>query len=120
MNLEFTEAESSSILEKEVKDTYYQNGETYIELQYPISQFIENGELSLSKQIIYLHKPYALESSSSIPCQLFYDFTPKNNIPLIPIDAPDAEILYNKAMRIIEEKFAKLEKRISNLENYNR
>lgn len=120
MNLEFTEAESSSILEKEVKDTYYQNGETYIELQYPISQFIENGELNLSKQIIYLHKPYALESSSSIPCQLFYDFTPKNNIPLIPIDAPDAEIIYNKAMRIIEEKFAKLEKRISNLENYNR
>lgn len=117
VNFQFTEAESYSVLEKEVKNVYFKDGETYIELEYPLSDHIEKGEFTLTKQVIYLHKPYALESNDSLRCQLVYDFTTKSQIPLLAADNPDGHVVYNRAMEIIENKFTQLEKRLQDLED---
>jgi len=46
-----------------------------------------------------------------------FDFSPVNGIPLLPPNSIDPHATYNEAIKIIEDKFSKLEERMLNLEN---
>ena len=119
VDLQFEESPEQSILERQI--TYVENkeGATSLGILYPIPQIVEEGELTLRKQILLLDKPYAGESIDGKICEMTFDFSPLNGIPLLPPASLDPHATFNEAIRVIEQKFLDLEKRISNLENRN-
>ena len=119
VDLQFEESSEQSILERQI--TYVENkeGSTSLGILYPIPQIVEEGELTLRKQILLLDKPYAGESIDGKICEMTFDFSPLNGIPLLPPASLDPHATFNEAIRVIEQKFLDLEKRISNLENRN-
>ena len=119
VDLQFEESPEQSILERQI--TYVENkeGSTSLGILYPIPQIVEEGELTLRKQILLLDKPYAGESIDGKICEMTFDFSPLNGIPLLPPASLDPHATFNEAIRVIEQKFLDLEKRISNLENRN-
>ena len=119
VDLQFEESPEQSILERQI--TYVENkeGSTSLGILYPIPQIVEEGELTLRKQILLLDKPYAGESIYGKICEMPFDFSPLNGIPLLPPASLDPHATFNEAIRVIEQKFLDLEKRISNLENRN-
>jgi len=119
VNVIFDESFSSSIIERDVADVNVTENETHISLHYPLLAEIEKGELSLSKQVISLDKPYAYDSFESETCHITFDFSPINGIPLMPPNSLDPQATYNEAIRIIENKLRNMESRIVDLENKN-
>ena len=119
VDLQFEESPEQSILERQI--TYVENkeGSTSLGILYPIPQIVEEGELTLREQILLLDKPYAGESIDGKICEMTFDFSPLNGIPLLPPASLDPHATFNEAIRVIEQKFLDLEKRISNLENRN-
>ena len=119
VDLQFEESPEQSILERQI--TYVENkeGSTSLGILYPIPQIVEEGELTLRKQILLLDKPYAGESIDGKICEMTFDFSPLNGIPLLPPASLDPHATFNEAIRVIEQKYLDLEKRISNLENRN-
>ena len=119
VDLQFEESPEQSILERQI--TYVENkeGSSSLGILYPIPQIVEEGELTLRKQILLLDKPYAGESIDGKICEMTFDFSPLNGIPLLPPASLDPHATFNEAIRVIEQKFLDLEKRISNLENRN-
>ena len=119
VDLQFEESPEQSILERQI--TYVENkeGSTSLGILYPIPQIVEEGELTLRNQILLLDKPYAGESIDGKICEMTFDFSPLNGIPLLPPASLDPHATFNEAIRVIEQKFLDLEKRISNLENRN-
>jgi len=119
VDVEYDEAESSSVLEKDVKKATFSDGKTQIELQYPIPDTVTEGLLSLKKQVIILNKKYGMPSVENVPCELSFDFSPIAKIPLLSHESLNPYAMYNEGIKMIEKKFIDMEKRISNLENRN-
>ena len=117
VDLEFEEASTLSILERQVTYVEPKDGNTHVGISYPLPQGVEEGEFTLSKQIIILDKPYAQDSLDAELCHMTFDFSPVNGIPLLPPNSIDPHATYNEAIKIIEDKFSKLEERMLNLEN---
>lgn len=115
----FDEASQLSLIERHVQSVDTDDDETILRLSYSLPPLVEEGEFTLSKQVIFLDKPYASESFENNKCQMTFDFSPINGIPLLPPASLDPHATFNEAIKLIEEKFLSMEKRISNLENRN-
>jgi|TARA_Y100000361_G_C11158826_1_gene345850 hypothetical protein len=118
-DVEYEEAESSSILERDIKSIVYNEGKTSIEFHYPLPQDVKEGEFAITKQVIILNKKYSLPSAELIPCEMTFDFSPVAKIPLLSNNSSNPYAMYNEGIKMIEKKFIEMEKRISNLENRN-
>jgi len=84
MDLEFDLASNVSILERDFTDIEGSESETRIRITYPLPKGIKKGEFIVSKQVIFLDKEYAHESLEGEICQITYDYSPINGIPLMP------------------------------------
>ena len=52
-------------------------------------------------------------------CQITFDYSPINSIPLLPPNSIDPQTTYNEAVIIIENKFHELDKRLTRMEQMN-
>jgi len=119
MDLEFDLASNVSILERDFTDIEGSESETRIRITYPLPKGIKKGEFIVSKQVIFLDKEYAHESLEGEICQITYDYSPINGIPLMPPNSIDPQTTYNAGIAIIDEKLLELDKRLTRIENMN-
>tara|TARA_R110000851_G_scaffold248941_2_gene401448 strand:+ start:100 stop:969 length:870 start_codon:yes stop_codon:yes gene_type:complete len=117
--IEFDYSSESSAVERGLTFVEGESTTTRLGIAYPLPSAIKEGEFTLSKQIIYLDKAYAGESLDGDTCQITFDYSPVNGIPLLPPNSIDPQSTYNEAVKIIDQKFLEFEKRIKNLENRN-
>ena len=115
--IEFDYSAETSLVQRHLTFVEGSGNETKLGIAYALPKEVKEGEFTLSKQIIYLDKPYASESLDGETCQITFDFSPVNGIPLLPPNSIDPQSTYNEAVKIIDQKFLDLEKRIKNLEN---
>ena len=119
INLEFDLASQVSILERDFTHVEANESETKIKTSYPLPKGIEKGEFIVSKQVISLDKEYANESFENEICQITFDYSPINKIPLLPSNSIDPQTTYNEGIAIIEKKLLEFDKRITRMENMN-
>ena len=119
VDIEFDTSTQTLSLEREVSIIDGGPLRTEIRLSYDLPLSVREGELLVSKQIIYLDKPYSAESFESEPCQITFDFSPVNGIPLLPPNALDPAATYNKAVEIIDTRLSDIEARLAKLEKVN-
>ena len=117
--IEFDYSSESSVVERDLTFVEGESATTKLGIAYALPSAIKEGELALSKQVIYLDKAYASESLDGETCQITFDYSPVNGIPLLPPNSIDPQSTYNEAVKIIDQKFLEFEKRIKNLENRN-
>tara|TARA_X000001382_G_scaffold130692_2_gene126496 strand:+ start:1416 stop:2288 length:873 start_codon:yes stop_codon:yes gene_type:complete len=118
-DIEFDQSDTQSILERNVLNLEVVNGYTEINLLYPLPKKVHEGNVYLSKQVIRLNKNYGSDSVQNTPCEMTFDFSPVAKIPILPHDSINPHAMYNEGIKMIEQKFLQLEKRISDLENRN-
>tara|TARA_R110002050_G_scaffold283966_1_gene432912 strand:- start:99 stop:968 length:870 start_codon:yes stop_codon:yes gene_type:complete len=116
---EFDYSSQSSILDRDFSFVESDGKETVITLTYPLPKGVTNGELIVNKQVIALNKNYDDESFENEVCQITFDYSPINSIPLLPPNSIDPQTTYNEAVIIIENKFHELDKRLTRMEEMN-
>ena len=119
MDIEFNVSSTISILERDFEAINGTASETKLRTLYPLPKGVEKGELTISKQIIFLDKEYSHESFSNQLCQITFDYSPVSGIPLLPPNIIDPQTTYNEGIRIIDQKLLDLDKRITRIENMN-
>tara|TARA_R100001082_G_scaffold3773_1_gene3002 strand:- start:14284 stop:15156 length:873 start_codon:yes stop_codon:yes gene_type:complete len=117
--VEFDSSSHSSIIERDFTSVENSGSETLIRLSYDLPKGVLFGEMTVSKQVILLDKPYSSESFENGICQITFDYSPVNGIPLLPPNSIDPQTTYNEAVLIIENKLQNMEKRIVRMENMN-
>ena len=116
---EFDYSSHSSLIERDFSFVESDGKETVITLTYPLPKGVVNGEFIVSKQVISLNKNYDDESFENELCQITFDYSPVNGIPLLPPNSIDPQTTYNEAVIIIENKLQELDKRLTRMEQMN-
>jgi len=116
---EFDYSSESSVFERDFTSVEFKDGKTHLRLYYPFPEEIDNAELILSKSILYLNKEYGAAPVHGLLCQTTSDFSPINKIPLVPPNAIAPHAIYNKAVEVVDNRLADIEKRLVRLENRN-
>ncbi len=116
---EFDYSSQSSLIERDFSFVESDGKETSITLTYPLPKGVTNGEFIVSKQVISLNKNYDDESFENELCQITFDYSPVNGIPLLPPNSIDPQTTYNEAVIIIENKLQELDKRLTRMEQMN-
>ena len=119
MNIEFDISSTVSILDRDFQSVNGSASETKLKTLYPLPAGVEKGELTVSKQIIFLDKEYSHESFSNQLCQITFECSPVSGIPLLPPNIIDPQTTYNEGIRIIDQKLLDLDKRLTRIENMN-
>ena len=119
MDLEFDLASNISILQRDFTAVEGDQSQTQLKITYPLPKGIKKGELIVSKQVIFLDKEYAHESLEGEICQITFDYSPINGIPLMPPNSIDPQTTYNAGIAIIDKKLLELDKRLTRMENMN-
>tara|TARA_R110002020_G_scaffold153626_4_gene333083 strand:- start:2275 stop:3144 length:870 start_codon:yes stop_codon:yes gene_type:complete len=119
IDIDFEETDNVSLIERDFKNVKSDSQQTTIQLSYPLPKGIKEGEFMIFKQVILLDKPYANESFKNSMCQITFDYSPINNIPLLPPRSLNPQTAYNEGVKIIDTKLLELDKRLTRLENMN-
>jgi hypothetical protein len=90
--------------------------ESTIRLSYKLPLGVEAGEMMLTKQVIFIDREYNFEDCYCKVCTITKDFSPKNRLPLMAPNTPNAHTIYNHAIEMLEQKFSQIENRIKDLE----
>jgi hypothetical protein len=108
---------SSLSIDRTVREISYQDGKTKIILDYSIDPNITNGNLSLEKWEAHLAYPFIGESRNNVPYEIFKDFTPNLNLPLLLKNSRSNELLYNQGMFLIDAEISSLRKTVEELKS---
>ena len=119
INIEFDEAAEASVFERDFKAVTYREGETLLHMVYPFPHDIKEGELIMQKKAITLDREYASDSQYNVPCQTTSDFTPLNQIPLMPPNCIAPHTIYNKGVEAIDKRLLSLQQEIEKLKKKN-
>jgi len=116
--VEFIDSKKVTSVEKNIKSSTFSRGNNYINLEYPIPSFIEEGKIKIYRSILTLDKQNLKEFGGQTVCiAQKVDFTPIMKIPIVERGTINAFKIYNEGATIIEDKFMELEKRIIDLES---
>ena len=116
--VEFIDSKKVTSVEKNIKSCTFSRGNNYINLEYPIPSFIEEGKIKIYRSILTLDKQNLKEFGGQTVCiAQKVDFTPIMKIPIVERGTINAFKIYNEGATIIEDKFMELEKRIIDLES---
>ena len=119
IELVFDEAAEASVFERDFTLVRFKNGITKLDMSYAFPKEIKTGEMILAKSVLVLEREYNGNSVFNVPCQTNADFSPLNNIPLMPPNAVAPHTIYNKAVQIIDKRLHDLEKQIARVKAKN-
>ena len=116
--VEFTDTKKIKVIEKNVRSSAFAKGANYISFEYPIPEFVPEGQIKIYRSTITLDKENLKDFDGQIICiAQKIDQTPKMKIPIVERGTINAFKMYNEGAMIIEDKFIELEKRIIELES---
>lgn len=87
--------------------------EIYLYLDYSLPLHVTEGKLSVEKYSLIINSPFNGPTATNASYQVYRDFTPHMQIPLMLRGSLSPESVFNKAMRIIDDRFNQLESKIN-------
>lgn len=117
LNLSYKICSSKNVLKRYVKFIRkdIENNKTYLILDYSLPNNLKNGNLSLSKYEILLSNLYLEETKFNVNYELIKNFTPNCKFPLLLKNSISYDVIFNKAMILIDEEINKLKNEILNI-----
>jgi hypothetical protein len=115
VELEFDDAAESGTFERDFRLVSFKDGATTLDMSYVLPKPISEGEMILSKTVILLEKEYRGKTVVNAPCQTSSDFSPINNIPLMPPNCIAPHAVYNKAIEVIDKRLQEINLEIAKL-----
>jgi|15BtaG_2_1085339.scaffolds.fasta_scaffold00977_2 hypothetical protein len=115
----FDSSPNASILERDITHVEFTGEGTKINISYPLPDGVKEGEIVIVKQALNLNKKYYGETLDAELCQITFDYSPVNGIPLLPPNSIDPQSTYNEAVEIIDRRFQLLDQRVKKLESLN-
>lgn len=117
LKLEYKLLTDRQIISREITHIQQDTQNTRVLLNYPLFSGIKEGKISCQKWELFLTNNYNGDTKIETGYNVFRDFTPNLNIPLIAKNSPSQEILYKKAMEIIDFEVQEIKNRLDKLEN---
>jgi hypothetical protein len=111
-DLRYTELESFSITERTIQNITFKNNKTYLVLDYSLPINLKKGNFSVEKSCLILTSPYLGPTQLNINYQVYRDFTPSLNIPLMVKNSSSPDIIFNKAMKKIDEEISIIKRKL--------
>lgn len=115
LELNYTLVEERNILEKVIKNIEFKDNETYLTLDYSLPLGLKKGGLSLEKWEITLSENYQFNTQLNVSYQIFKDFTPHLELPLLVKNSASTDLIVNKALHKLDAKIKELEDKISKI-----
>jgi hypothetical protein len=115
LNLNFQENTNRAIVERTITNIHYQENQTLLSLNYSLPPNLKEGKLSCEKNALKITPNYLGSTNSNLPFKIYKDFTPYLNIPLTSKNSLSPELIFNKAMHKIDERFSQNDKEIKEL-----
>lgn len=109
--------DTPSVITRTIENITYTDGKTTILLDYSIDPNISKGTLSLEKWEAHLGYNYIGENKNSVPYEVFRDFTPNVNLPLLLKNSRSTELLYNQSMFTLDQEITNLKREIAELKS---
>tara|TARA_R100001163_G_scaffold65836_1_gene65529 strand:+ start:16325 stop:17194 length:870 start_codon:yes stop_codon:yes gene_type:complete len=116
VSLDFELSESASSIERSVVHIESSSVDSTLRLSYELPTGIQEGEIIIDKQAIYLDRDYIYDDAYNEVCSITRDFSPSHQLPLMAPNNPSFHSVYNKAIEMLEEKISAMEQRIRDLE----
>lgn len=107
LELEYRKIENRSIQERIIKNIQFNENTTILTLDYSLPLGVKKGNLSTEKWEITLNNNYKGETFYGTRCEIFSDFTPNHQLPLLVPNSQNIFILFNEAMIKIDKLLKK-------------
>ncbi|MDO8609353.1 MAG: hypothetical protein Q7R95_02305 [bacterium] len=104
LELSYKIIDNRSLLKRIIKQIEFQENKTILYLDYSLPQGIKSGKLSAEKWEIILRENYLGANKVNEFYQIYKDFTPYLNIPLMLKNSESAHVIFNQAMLKIEQE----------------
>jgi len=115
-SVEYRLLENRTIVERSVLGVDRNANNSFISLDSPLPEGVNNGKISAQKWELFLASNYMGDSKMGVKYSLARDYTPVLNLPLLSNGNFTTEEVYNLAIKAIEAEFLALRKRIDDLE----
>lgn len=116
LELKYNECYQKNILEREILNINLKENKSYINFNYSLPPNLIKGNFSIEKTSLILQSPYLGTSKKNIPYQIYKDFTVNLKIPTMLPNSTSPNIIFNKAIIILDSKYKEMEDRINKLE----
>ena len=101
--------------DRSISEIEYKEDHTVIYLSHELPPRVQRGSISATKWEVYISAPYLGENKYDVGYEIYKDFTPNLNIPVIRGNMAANYMLYNEGMMIIDKKIKELEDKINSL-----
>lgn len=114
LELNYSSIDNRSILERTIKKIELKDKETQLILDYSLPIGIKSGKLSTEKWEILLSSNYLGSTLKCQSYQIYKDFTPNLNLPLMLKGSQSFDLIFNQAMNKIDSEIKAIKDKISN------
>ncbi len=112
LDIKYLELGNRSFLERTITDIYFQEGKTYLVLDYSLPLNLTSGKLSCEKNVLLLSNNYTGDTKRNISYETFSHFTPNIRLPMLLKNSMSSEVVFNKACLIIDEQIGIIKKHL--------
>lgn len=116
LEVQFELHDQRAMLEKTVTDIQFQDGKSFVYLDYALPSNISEGKLSVEKWEVFLTSVYLGENRINEVFEVIRDSTPHLKLPLLIKGSVIPEPLINHSFALLDNKIRDLENRIKELE----
>jgi len=112
LELSYKTIDNRSIIKRVVKEIEFNKNNTILCLDYSLPLGIKNGKLSAEKWEIVLKETYLGTNKVNEYYQIYKDFTPNLNIPLMLKNSESAHSIFNQAVLKIDSEIQSIKNKL--------
>jgi hypothetical protein len=116
-SLQYRENNHRKTLERRISIIGFEAPYTVINLDYPLVDKFNEGQLFCQKWEMFLDKNYLLDTKINIECQILRDYSVHLKIPFMLPGSTSQHLLYNYFVNRMDQKVLEIENRLAKLEN---
>jgi len=112
LDIEYNAIPQKKFIEVTVRNVVNSEKESLILVDSVIPSGLKQGDLSVNKWELIINGTYTGESKTAVGYEIYSDFTPNIQLPIILPNAKNQEILITHAFTIIDMKIASIEEKL--------
>ncbi len=111
--VDFNVADQRNLLERKVSSYEVKNDCSLVRLDYPLPEGLKTGKMSIKKWQAEITNNYGGDSQRDINYEIARDFTPIYNFPTLVKGSFNQELIINRFISLVDQKFDLVDKEIN-------
>lgn len=109
--------EKRALIERTIQKMIRGSSQTIVNFHYPIPKSVTEGKISAQKWEANLTSNYVGETQIGAQYEILRDYTGYLNLPLMARNTNCPELIFNRSLKILDQRIKELEAKLSKLEN---